>query len=101
MHLNYGHMMSPMQFIQVFSSASGAKQRIIPETAENQIYIVAYRWKESILSFPMMCLSFKQICCKLVSNFNGRATCIIVQSAIGINTISQTGIDRSMLPGMG
>ena len=33
-----------------FSSASGVQQVIIPERL-NQIYIVAYRWKEEVLGF--------------------------------------------------
>ena len=42
-HLNNGHM-CPMQFIQIFGSASCVQQLIIPEQL-NQIYIVAHRWK--------------------------------------------------------
>ena len=52
-HLNNGHMY-PTQFMQIFGSASCVQQLIIPERL-NQIYIVAHRWKEEILSFPMMC----------------------------------------------
>ena len=56
-HLNTsnGHMY-PMQFMQIFGSASCVQQLIIPERL-NQSYIVAHRWKEEILSFPTMCHS--------------------------------------------
>ena len=51
-----GHMY-PTQLMQIFSSASCVQQLIIPEWL-NQIYIVAHRWKEKILSFPTMCPHF-------------------------------------------
>ena len=52
-HLNNGHMY-PMQCMQTFGGASCVQQLIIPERL-NQIYIVAHRWKEEILSFATMC----------------------------------------------
>ena len=61
MHLNYDHMY-PTQFMQIFSSAFGVQQSITPEQL-NQINLVAYRWKEEILSFPMMCHSSKSVTC--------------------------------------
>ena len=61
MHLNNGHMY-PTQFMQIFSSASCVQQLIIPERL-NQIYVVAHRWKEEILSFPTMCHSCKSVTC--------------------------------------
>ena len=54
-HLNNGHMY-PMQFMQIFGSASCVQQPIIPERL-NQIYIVAHHLKEGILRFPTMCHS--------------------------------------------
>ena len=60
-HLNNGHMY-PVQFMQIFGSASFVQQLIIPERL-NQIYIVAYRWKEEILSFRTMCHSSKSVTC--------------------------------------
>ena len=54
--------MSPKQFIQIFSSASSVQQRIIPERL-NQIYIVAHRWKEEILSFPTMYHTSESVTC--------------------------------------
>ena len=51
--------MSSTELIQTFSSAFGIQQRIFPEQL-HQIYIVAYLWKEEILSFLTML--FKQIC---------------------------------------
>ena len=42
-----------MQFMQIFGSASCVQQLIIPEGL-SQIYIVAHRWKEEILSLPKM-----------------------------------------------
>ena len=47
-HLNNGHKY-PMQFMQIFGSASCVQQLIIPERL-NQIYILADHWKD-ILSF--------------------------------------------------
>ena len=66
MHLNNGHMY-PTQFMQIFGSASCVQQLIIPEWL-NQIYIVANRWKEEILSFPTI---VKQANLLLVSNLKG------------------------------
>ena len=57
MHLNNGHMY-PTQFMQIFGSAFCVQQLIIPARL-NQIYIVAHRWKEEIISFPTMCHSSK------------------------------------------
>ena len=45
-----------------FSSGSCVQQRIIPEQL-NQIYIAAHRWKEEILSFPMMYHTSKSVIC--------------------------------------
>ena len=59
--------MYPTQFMQIFGSASCVQQLIIPERL-NQIYIVAHRWKEEILSFPANL--------SLVSNLKGRATMV-------------------------
>ena len=56
-HLSNGHMY-PMQFMQIFGSASCVQQLIIPEWL-NQLYIVTNRWKEETLSFPTMCHSSK------------------------------------------
>ena len=52
--------MYPTQFMQIFGSASCVQQLIIPEWL-NQIYIVAHRWKEEILSFPTMCHTSKSV----------------------------------------
>ena len=52
MHLNYDRMY-PKQFMQIFSSGIGVQQSITPERL-NQINIVAYRWKEEMLSLPML-----------------------------------------------
>ena len=54
--------MNPAQFMQIFGSASCVQQLIIPEGL-NQIYIVAYRWKEEVPSFPTMCHSNKTVTC--------------------------------------
>ena len=59
--LNYDHMY-PTQFIQIFSSAFGVQKPLTPERL-NQINNVAYRWKEEILSFQMMCHSSKSVTC--------------------------------------
>ena len=67
-HLNTGHMY-PTQFMQIFGSASCVQQLIIPERL-NQIYIVAHRWKEEILSFPsnsVTCIKFKGSSYELVA----------------------------------
>ena len=71
MHLNNGHMY-PMQFMQIFGSASCVQQLILPERL-NQINIVAHRWKEEILSFPEMCHSSKSVTC---IKFKGLATIV-------------------------
>ena len=55
MHLNYDRMY-PKQFMQIFSS--GVQQSITPERL-NQINIVAYCWKEEMLSLPMLSNSSK------------------------------------------
>ena len=70
MHLNYDHM-SPMQFIQIFCSASSVQHN--PEQL-NPIYIVAHRWKEEIFSVPMFCHLSQANFIKIVSNFKGQAT---------------------------
>ena len=54
---NNGHI---MQFMQIFGSASCVQQLIILERL-NQIYIVAHRWKEEILSFPKMYHTSKSV----------------------------------------
>ena len=46
---------------QIFSSGSCVQQHIIPERL-NQIYIASNRWKEKILSFPMMYHTSNYIC---------------------------------------
>ena len=71
-HLNNGHMY-PMQFMQIFGSASCVQQLIIPQRL-NQIYVVAHRWKEEILSFPAMCHSSKSVTC--ITNLKGQATIV-------------------------
>ena len=70
MHLNNGHMY-PTHFMQIFGSASCVQQLIIPERL-NQIYIVAHRWKEEILSFPTVCHTSKSVTC---SKFKGVKKC--------------------------
>ena len=92
MHLNNGHMY-PMQFMQNFCSASCVQQFIIPEKLK-QIYIVAHRWKEEILSFPTMCHSSKSVTC---IKFKGSSYACERKSAVGINTISPISIDKSTL----
>ena len=62
MHLNHDHIQFPTQFMQTFSGAFGVQQPITPERL-NQINIVAYRWKETILIFPMMRQSSKSVTC--------------------------------------
>ena len=66
--------MYPTQFMQIFGSAFCVQQLIIPERL-NQIYIVAHRWKEEILSFPMMCHSSKSVTC-IKFKLKGRATMV-------------------------
>ena len=68
--------MYPTQFIQIFGSASCVQQLIIPERL-NQIYIVAHRWKEEILSFPTMCHSSKSVTCIKFkgSSYDRSSTC--------------------------
>ena len=74
MHLNNGHMY-PTQFMQIFSSASCVQQLKISAWL-NQIYIVAHRWKEEILSFPTMCHSRKSVTCICKgSSYDRSATC--------------------------
>ena len=94
-HLNTGHMY-PTQFMQIFGSAC-VQQLIIPESL-NQIYIVAHRWKEEILRFPMMCHSSKSVTCIKFkgSSYDPSSTCER-KSAVGINTISPISIDKSTL----
>ena len=80
--------MYPTQFMQIFGSASCVQQLIIPERL-NQIYIVAHRWKEKILSFPKMCHSSKSVTCIKFkgSSYDGSSTCER-KIAVGINTVS-------------
>ena len=80
--------MYPTQFMQIFGSASCVQQLIIPERL-NQIYIVAHRWKEEILSFPTMCHSSKSVTCIKFKglSYDGSSTCER-KIAVGINTIS-------------
>ena len=66
--------MYPTQFMQIFGSAFCVQQLIIPERL-NQIYIVAHRWKEEILSFPMMCHSSKSVTC-IKFKLKGRTTMV-------------------------
>ena len=73
--------MYPMQFMLIFGSASCVRQLIIPEQL-NQIYIVAHRWTEEILSFPTMCHSSKSVTLDVWAK---------------INTISPISIDKSTL----
>ena len=96
MHLNNG-LMYPMQFMHIFSSASCVQQLIIPEQL-NQIYIVAHRWKEEILSFPTMCHSSKSVTCiKFKGSSYDRSSACQRKSVVGINTTSPISIDRSTL----
>ena len=89
--------MFPMQFMQIFGSASCVQQLIVPERL-NQIYIVAHRWKEEILSFPTVCHLNKSVTCiKLKGSGYDRSSTCERKSAVGINTISPISIDRSML----
>ena len=87
-----GHMY-PTQLMQIFSSASCVQQLIIPERL-NQIYIVAHRWKEKILSFPTMCHSINL---SPVSNLKGQATIIArhVSEKVRSESLSPISIDRS------
>ena len=85
-HLNYGHI-----YCADFSSASCVQQRIISERL-NQIFIAAHRWKEEILSFPMMYHTSKSVTC---IKFKG-STCE-PKSALGINTVSPISTDKSTL----
>ena len=95
-HLNNGHMYH-MQFMHIFGSASCVQQLIIPERL-NQIYLVAHRWKEDILSFSRMCHSSKSVTCIKFkrSSYYHSSTCER-KSAVGINTISPISIDKSTL----
>ena len=68
----YSIDIDPRQFMQIFSSAFGVQHPITAEQL-NQINIVAYRWKEEILSFPM-CVTQAKL--SLVSNFKGRVTIV-------------------------
>ena len=95
-HLNNGHMY-PMQFMQIFCSASCVHQLIISERL-NQIYIAAHCWKEEILSFPTMCHSSKPVTCiKFKGSSYDRSSTCEPKSAVRINTISPISIDKSML----
>ena len=57
--LNYGHMY-PTQFKQIFSSTYSVQHRIIPNGLTKLLF---YRWKEEILSVPMMCHTSKSVTC--------------------------------------
>ena len=67
-HTRWSKVLIPHTYImvtstaQIFSSASCVQQRIISERL-NQIYITAHRWKEEILSFPMMYHTSKSVTC--------------------------------------
>ena len=82
---------------QIFSSASCVQQHIISERL-NQIYIAAHRWKEEILSFPVMYHTSKFVTC---INFKGssydRSSTCEQKSALGINIVSPISIDKSTL----
>ena len=96
-HLNITGHMYPAQFMQIFGSASCVQQLIIPERL-NQIYIVAHRWKEEVLSLLTLCHLNKSVTCIKFegSNYDCSSTCE-QKSAVGINTISQISIDKSTL----
>ena len=95
-HLNNGHMY-PTQFMQIFGSASSVQQLIIPKQI-NQIHIVAHRWKEEILTFPMMCHSSKSVTCiKFKGSSYDRSSKCERKIVVGINTISPISIDKSTL----
>ena len=94
MHLNTGHMY-PTQFMHIFGRASCVQQLIIPEWL-NQIYILAHRWKEEILSFPTMCHSSKSVTCiKFKGSSYDRSSTCERKSEVGINTISPISIDNA------
>ena len=96
MHLNTGHMY-PTKIMQIFGSASCVQQLLIPERL-NQIYIVAHRWKEEILSFPTICHSIKSVTCiKFKGSSYDRSSTCERKSAVGINTICPISIDKSTL----
>ena len=79
--------------MQIFGSASCVQQLIIPERLI-QIYIVGHRWKEEILSFPMMCPSSKSVTCiKFKGSCYDRSSTCERKSVVGINTISPISID--------
>ena len=89
--------MYPMQFMQIFGSASCVQQPIIPERL-NQIDIVAQHWKEEILSFPTMCHSSKSVTCiKFKGSSYDHSSTSERKSAVGINTISPISIGKSTL----
>ena len=82
---------------QIFSSASCVQQLIISERL-NQIYIAAHRWKEEILSFPMMYHTSKSVTCiKFKGSGYDRSSTCERKSALGINTVSPISIDKSTL----
>ena len=83
---------------QIFSSVSCVEQLIISERL-NQIYIAAHRWKEEILSFPMIYHTSKSVACIKFkgSGYHCSSTCER-KSALGINTVSPISIDKSTLP---
>ena len=84
--------MSPLQFIQTFSSASYVQQRIIPERL-NQIYIAAHGSKEEILSFPRLCHSSKSVTCIKFkgSSYDHNWTCER-KSALGIDQFNASSV---------
>ena len=65
-----------MSTTQIVSSASGVQQCLIPEQL-SQIYIAAHRWKEEILSFPMMYHTSTPVTCIKFfgSRYNRSSTC--------------------------
>ena len=86
-----------MSTAQIFSSASCVQQLIISELL-NQIYIAAHRWKEEILSFPMMYHTSKSVTyIKFKGSGYDRSSTCERKSALGINTVSPISIDKSTL----
>ena len=85
-HLNNGHMY-PMQFMQIFGSASCVQQLIIPERL-NQIYIVHIVGKRRFLAFQR-CVTQANLSLRPISNLkdrNDRSSTCERKSVVGINT---------------
>ena len=100
MHVNNGHKYPP-QFMQIFSSTSCVQPVIITERLKQiYMYIVAYHWKDEILSFPTMCVSHSANL-SLVSYSKDPVTIVArhvsKKIAVGIYNISPISNDRSML----